>query len=299
MLELPAEKAEYARKLEDQISILKRNRSKFYTQLNAYKNDAQYEVVGLKNDFSELTDFFDVNVRKLESIEDFHRKLSIILKKEVKDFINETWTNINALNKAIRVLEDELVQIQKGTNISKVVLKSYSSLEKEIEILQQINNYYEQRKVLDADSKAKSKSLEEITSFQTAQLVTKLNAKMEEINQNTYKNETYAPILVTPSSKKYTFSTPNDNGTGCRYKGMITLDMAILELTQLPVLTHDSVLYGQMSYLRVERTFKLYSQREKQIFVAVDKTTNLNAETRDIIDSHRRLLLSPNGNELF
>jgi hypothetical protein len=55
-----------------------------------------------------------------------------------------------------------------------------------------------------------------------------------------------------------------------------------------------------MSYPRVERTFKLYSEIvNKQIFVAVDKTTNLNDEAKRIIESHRRLYLSPGGNELF
>jgi hypothetical protein len=80
---------------------------------------------------------------------------------------------------------------------------------------------------------------------------------------------------------------------------MITLDMAVLMTSSLPILTHDSVMYGQMSYLRVERTFKMYSESTKQIFVAVDKTTNLNQETKEIINTHRKLLLSPGGNELF
>ena len=59
-------------------------------------------------------------------------------------------------------------------------------------------------------------------------------------------------------------------------------------------------MFVQMSYARVERTFNLYSQiANKQIFVAVDRTTNLNEEAKRIIDTHRKLLLSPKGNELF
>jgi len=107
-------------------------------------------------------------------------------------------------------------------------------------------------------------------------------------------------ILAIPSPKKYLFETPDDLGTGCRYKGMITLDMAVLQLSSLPVIAHDSLMFVQMSYPRVERTFKLYNQiSNKQIFVAVDRTTNLNDEAREIIKSHTKLYLSPGGNELF
>ncbi len=44
---------------------------------------------------------------------------------------------------------------------------------------------------------------------------------------------------------------------------------------------------------------KLYKTFTKQIFIAVDKTTNLNDEARKIITDNRVLLLAPNGNELF
>lgn len=54
-----------------------------------------------------MKDFFQtVNIEKLTTIKDFHRKLSTILKKEVKDFINENRANIIALNDAIKILED-------------------------------------------------------------------------------------------------------------------------------------------------------------------------------------------------
>ena len=72
-----------------------------------------------------------------------------------------------------------------------------------------------------------------------------------------------------------------------------------MSITDLPLLIHDSVMYGQMSYKRVENTMRLYTTFEKQIFIAVDKTTNLNEETRRIITENRVLLLAPNGNELF
>ncbi|MBR0295064.1 MAG: DUF2326 domain-containing protein [Bacilli bacterium] len=300
LLDLPAEKAEEITRLKDQITALKRNRSRYYNQLNAFKKDAEFEVSGLKSDFSDLTTYFDnVDLASLQEIEEFHRKISAILKKEVKASINEIWQNINFLNDAIKDLEDQLAEVQQSTNISKVVLKSYATIEKEIETLTKINENHKKKKELHKTAKEKEDELNELIAAQLAKVIAAMNLKMAEINKEFYLNETNAPVLSTPSTKKYLFETPNDSGTGCRYKGMITLDMAVLSTTPLPALAHDSVMFTNMSYQRVERTFKLYSTVEKQIFVAVDRTTNLNDETKKIINGCRRLLLAPNGNELF
>lgn len=301
LLDLPAEKAEQIARLKEQISALKRNRSRFYNQLNAYKQDNGYEIVGLKSDFSELSEYFNnVNVENLIQIEEFHKKITSILRKEIKSSIQEMWDNINLLNEAIKGLENELADIQQTTNVSRVILKSYYTIEREIENLEKANELYIKKGDLHKDAQEKEKSLTEKTAVQIATLIARINAKMLEINKEYYKNETNSPLLAIPSPKKYLFETPDDLGTGCRYKGMITLDMAVLQLSSLPVIAHDSLMFVQMSYPRVERTFKLYNQiSNKQIFVAVDRTTNLNDEAREIIKSHTKLYLSPGGNELF
>ena len=301
LLDLPAEKAEQIARLKEQITSLKRNRSRFYNQLNAYKQDNEYEVVGLKSDFSELSEYFNnVKVENLTQIEDFHKKITYILRKEIKSSIKEIWNDINLINEAIKILENELADVQQTTNVSRLVLKSYYTIESEIENLQKANEYYIKKGELHKDAQEKEKVLAEKTAIQIAILIAKINAKMAEINTEYYMNETNSPILAIPSPKKYLFETPDDQGTGCRYKGMITLDMAVLQLSSLPVIAHDSLMFVQMSYPRVERTFKLYNQiTKKQIFVAVDRTTNLNIEAREIINSHTKLYLSPGGNELF
>lgn len=63
-------------------------------------------------------------------------------------------------------------------------------------------------------------------------------------------------------------------------------------LTSLPLIVHDSVMFISMENERVEKTFSLYIQSGKQVFVAVNRTTNLNEVTRNIITSNRVLLLS-------
>ena len=301
LLELPAEKAEEISKIKDQITSLKRKRSKFYNQLNSYKKDEEYEIVTFDKDFTDLTTYFNnVNIQNLNEIEEFHKKITKILKNEIKNSSQEIWNNINMLNSAIKQLEDELSSIQQTTNVSKVVLNSYASIKKEIDILEKTNYFFEEKEKLDKDVKEKEKKYNDATLQQIDLLTSRINSKMEEINRVFYINETMSPILSIPSTKRYTFTTPNDLGTGCKFKGLITFDTAVLTTTPLPVLAHDSIMFVQMSNERVERTLKLYNQiNTKQIFIAVDKTINLNQEAQKIIDEHRRITLSPEGNELF
>lgn len=198
----------------------------------------------------------------------------------------------------IKELEDRLSELHCTTSIQKVVLDSYASIAKQIEELERINKYHDDKDKIDVEAKKTQESLNEITTNQIEIMQNLLNTKMNELNNTFYEKETNAPVLEA-RPKSYSFYTPDDQGTGCRYKGMITLDLAILSITDLPVLVHDSVMYGQMSYKRVENTMKLYGTFTKQIFIAVDKTTNLNEEARKIITDHRIILLAPDGNELF
>lgn len=300
ILDLSAEKAELIASIKVEIATLRRKRSKLYTQLDIYKKDAEYQPANYQKDFHELAQYFNnVNIENLEKIENFHIKLSSILKKELKKAIDDIWINIRLLSDAITQYENELEQVQNTTNVSKVVLKSYAEIDRKIEYLKKVNDYHTQKKEIDAEAKLIAKELEDKILLQITILLRDLNSKMKEINNTIYNEGTSAPILSIPSSKSYKFETPNDLGTGSKYKGMIIFDLSVLLLTSLPLVVHDSVMFVSMENERVEKTFSLYQQSGKQVFVAVDRTTHLNETTRDIIKSNRVLLLSPNGNELF
>lgn len=300
ILDLPAEKAELIAKIKSEITTLKRQRSRLFTKLDVYKKDAEYEPINYQKDFNDLSEFFNnVNIEHLEEVENFHRKLSFILKKELKKAINDTWININLLSYAIKQYETELEQVQNTTNVSKVVLKAYAQIDRRIESLKKENDYHLQKKQIDNDVKQNSEELDKRYMSQIAILLDRINTKMAEINTSIYKEGTAAPVLYIPNPKSYIFETPNDMGTGTKYKGMIIFDLSVLQLTSLPIVVHDSIMFVSMENERVENTFALYEQSGKQVFVAIDRTTNLNDGAKNIIKKNRVLLLSPNGNELF
>lgn len=64
---------------------------------------------------------------------------------------------------------------------------------------------------------------------------------MKQFNDSFYSDARKAPRLHFNSYNSYTFETPDDTGTGTNYKGIVLYDLAILYLTTLPDIAHDSL----------------------------------------------------------
>ena len=54
-------------------------------------------------------------------------------------------------------------------------------------------------------------------------------------------------------------------------KGLVVYDLAVLSLTKLPLLVHDSVVLKQISDDAIEKIIELYSSCGKQVIIALDK----------------------------
>ena len=89
-------------------------------------------------------------------------------------------------------------------------------------------------------------------------------------------------------------------GAGTAYVNMILYDLALLELTRLPFVIHDSILFKNLSDNRVIKIFEEYEKSEKQIFVSFDKKNSYESdELKKTIENHRAIELYAGGGELF
>ncbi len=70
-----------------------------------------------------------------------------------------------------------------------------------------------------------------------------LNVEMARLNSLIFGENKNSPAIHFESTKSYTFSTFDDHGTGTNNKGLIMFDLASLNLTELPLLIHDSFLF--------------------------------------------------------
>jgi hypothetical protein len=299
LLDLDSVKSEELLELKQSLSIAKRHRSKLYSQLEVINNNIN-DTVSLKIEkFHDLLVFFpNAKIRSLLEIEAFHKEIRKILRFELKQKKSDLSKLISIAESEVERLETKIKGIAQIPNLSKVVLAKYSDLQKRIELLENENNSYDKLNTLkisrdDAKLRRDNMKLEQLHKLQNT-----INSKMLEINDFIYEGQKKPP-MVTFEKNQYTFETIDDTGTGTSYKSMVVYDLSILELTQLPILVHDSVVLKQIADTAIEKILLKYKHSDKQIFISLDKKTSYSLDAQKILTETKVLELSINGEELF
>lgn len=299
LLDIDSIKAEEVVKLKQRLSVAKRHRSKYYSQIEMININLK-ETPNLKSEqFEELLNFFpDTNIKNILEVEKFHQEISTVLKSELKNKKSEISTIISFLQIEIDEIESKIREIIKTPNLSKAILEKYSGLQKRIETLESENNsYLKLNSLITSKNDAKTRR-DNMKQEQLHQLQNSINIRMEAINDYIYSGKKKPPIL-TFDKNQYTFETVDDTGTGTSYKSMVVYDLSVLEMTALPSLIHDSVVLKQISDEAIEKILKKYTSVGKQIFISFDKKSAYSLESQKVLKETKVLELSPNGNELF
>lgn len=300
LLDLDSEKASVVLNLKNELSSFRKQRNKLYYKLNNIKKDNSTENKKYQADFTILKEFFpNVNEERLQTVEAFHKDIASIMTSELKEAEAKTWNLINLLNTQIDHLEDELKKVQNVSNISKIVLDEYAKTDKKLNALKAENDSYDKLRELDEIQKNKKGELTKNTMLQAALLQEKINDEIIKLNTKIFDKNFNSPRITITTPSQYEFYTPDDDGTGTNYKGMILLDLSCLSLTSLPSIVHDSILLKNISKTSVERIFELYNTFDKQIFVAFDNVSSYTEKTISIINSKTRLSLDDEKETLF
>ena len=114
---------------------------------------------------------------------------------------------------------------------------------------------------------------------------------MAEIHSVIYPEERRPPNLIL-SLANYRFDTFDDTGTGTAFANLITFDLSLLGLTQLPALAHDLPLLKNIENFAFSNIVKLYTGFQKQIFIAIDKLNSYDEETEKTLRALAVLELS-------
>ena len=97
---------------------------------------------------------------------------------------------------------------------------------------------------------------------------------MHELNNIIFPNYE-DPVLNIKKSGTYEFCTQNDEGTGTNFKSLILFDLAVLSLTDIPTLAHDSVTIKNIDDDVTLNIYKTYASfNNKQILTVIDNVTS-------------------------
>ncbi|GHU95572.1 hypothetical protein FACS1894208_08620 [Clostridia bacterium] len=244
--------------------------------------------------FRAFAGFFPkANIKKIEQIQSFHQQLQEVLYAEFAEARAELSAMIALADVEIARLEKEIVDSGIPIKMAKANLEKYSATGSRIKALERENIAYEKLATLKERVRLLAAQLVAMLSEQLKTLQQSINRQMGGINTFIYGASKTAPIItLSENGKSYAFETPKDKGTGVQYKGLLVFDISVLELTALPLLVHDSVLFKHIADEPLEKIFERYSGSDKQIFVTIDKVSSYTPKMQEIVKATTVLELS-------
>ena len=300
LLDIDSLKAKEIADLRLQLSHYKRQKAIINSQLKSAELDKNFSKISYQNTYEQLLEFFPkVNLERLAEIEDFHRKISRILNKEFKENEEKLLNLLEVTNSKIFELEAKLKDQKSLPNVTQSILEKYSNLQNELTNIQKANDNFIKADQLKERKDTLKAELDNLIVDVITQFQDDLNKRMHQLNDEIYNGRKTSPTLNISDADHYTFFTPKDGGTGSKYKGLVLFDLAVMELTKLPVIIHDSFLLKQIEDFALEKILQLYTKTKKQVFIALDKGTSYTKGAQEILAKNTVLTLEPGGSELF
>lgn len=295
-LQRKSEEAEAASRLRG----MKRQYGRLASQYRVVTKNRDDAFVTTEDNLQTLASYFPtVNIKRIEEVEAFHRKLHGILDSELSDEAQSLQVLMQAATQEIQKLEAELVELGIPIQVPKPFLEKYSELQREISALESQNEAFEQTEQFKADVEAVEKDLDVAESQVLRDIEDMLNAQMVRYNDRVYEVRREAPTIKFESKAKYDFHTPRDDGKGTAFKSLIVLDLSILKLTELPAIAHDSSIFKNIGDLPIDGIMDIYLESKKQIFIAFDKEGAYTKKVADAVTDTAVIKLGENGDQLF
>ncbi|GAB1770196.1 DUF2326 domain-containing protein [Priestia megaterium] len=242
--------------------------------------------------FENLLEFFpNVNIEKLQDIESFHQGISSILSDELENAKKELSRKIDKLGKEINQVIKQQEQLLKPDEELNVFIDSLIELSSRLKSLQQENEFYRKLSGIKGSIETKKSELEELKEKIVEEINKAINTKLKEINDLIHDDKRTAPELNLTYSR-YDYKFFDNTGTGKAYTNLIIFDLAILTLTKIPFIMHDSFLFKNIEKEAVEQIIKFYNLMTKQVFIAIDIINMYNKETQKILEDKKVILLS-------
>ncbi len=211
----------------------------------------------------------------------------------MKTSCKEIAARVAVIEENIKQLDKKILEKLNVKDAPKIAIDRIIELSNAIKQLETENGYYTNLEELKSNEKSLKAQLTNDKIDILKNISNCINEKMENTNSIIYNNTRRAPV-INLEENRYQFKTEGDTGTGTAYASLINFDLAILNLTCLPALAHDLVLLKNIENSALGAIIKLYSESQKQIFIALDKLNSYDDVTQKIVDKYKVIQLEKN-----
>ncbi|MEO5607150.1 MAG: DUF2326 domain-containing protein [Polaromonas sp.] len=260
-------------------------------ELSALRAELQNKVKRLQREISGITprlaaniallaDYFPtVNIERLEQVEAFHQKIGGIVKKELKDELAVSLLEEVTVATEIAAIDLEIQAALQTKGMPDDVFKRVFDLKEVTDRATDENRHFERKIELDEAIKLSNERLDLIYTRIFLDIERQVNLKLRAFNKVVYGASRASSELRIKSASSYQFTSPADTGTGKSYAGLIGFDLAMLSLTKLPMLLHDSIIYKNIEVPAIRRILRIMASIDaKQIFLSFDEAKKFGPE---------------------
>lgn len=258
-------KGERAISIKSEISRLRYERLHLKTQQNLLQRNDNFKATKVSENLASLQKFFPtINMEPIHNIEIFHKELTKILKTQVNESSKNTEAYIALLDNRIVELKGELKKLGTYSRIKPIQLQTYA--DKKIALKNVESEIKNSKAIEDALEAYKTSEKEYQESF-----IATITPVLDSINLELKKLSPNPPELIVNPKLTYTYKTNGDEGSGTNAKGVLLFHLALLKLTQLPLIIHDSYSLKQIENESMVNLLNQCDKTEKQVFAALDK----------------------------
>lgn len=243
-----------------------------------------------------LADYFPtLDVNRLNQVEAFHQKIGSIVKKELKEELKTALAEEVAASNEIANIDKDIKMALQAKGMPDDVFNRVFNLKDVTDRALEENKNFERKDELDKAIELSKKRLDAIYVEIFANIEQQTNQKLKAFNRVVYGPFRASSELRLKSANSYQFRSLADTGTGKTYAGLIGFDLAILSLTSLPLIIHDSIIYKNIEISAIQRILRIMSSaRSKQIFVSFDEAKKFGSEVELILNNFSVLKLTHN-----
>jgi len=304
LLDLSSMQAQQLSELNSNLISYNRQRARVQTQLNSLRREMVEGKKTFKRSYSDLEKFFPgVEFKTIAEIEKFHQVLSKVLQDEFKESEADLATTYIMLGNEIAKIKEQIAKIKNIPNVTQAVLKEYARITTELNNLQAANENYKTFNGLKKTAKDYANARDEIIVKQLSEIQDIVNNKMKEITTQIVRDKKLiSPALHLEKISSYSFDTKGDDGSGAGQRGLITFDLANMEVSDIPFVIHDADLMDPVEKPILTELIKYYDSvknQKKQAFVSFRSYEFYAEEIRPTIEKCKVIQLEANGQELF
>lgn len=278
--------------LKTKLARIQKEKSLTSSLIESLRQNIEYTSSNLQIDENKIKELFPTaELKKMEEVNQFHLRLTAILSEEIDSRIKKEQKRLAWLCEQESSIIDQVAKVAAETNPDNLALDRLVSTKQSVDQLISGRESYETKRQLQQDKNDAISLYDVIVTKILTDIEYLLNKEMERLNKLIIGDVKKSP-RISLEPKKYMVFCEGDTGAGTGYRRLITFDLAILNLTVLPFLIHDSILFKNVEDDAVKGIFDLYASSQKQLFVSIDKLPSYQKEVRDVVEAHQVLKLS-------